>query len=151
MGKKRVIKKTEKELIAETDKVEKKLNKDLVISSQRTFKRGRIYISSTYNNTIVSLTNEKGDVLFWRSAGNVGFKGTKKGTSFAASKVAQAVASVCDQFKIKEVSVFVKGVGGGRDSALKTIAAQNGLEIDAIRDVTPIPHNGCRAKKPRKP
>jgi len=150
MGKKRVIQKTEKELIEETDKVEKKLGKDLNVASIRpTFRKGRIYISSTYNNTIVSLTDEKGNVLFWRSAGNVGFKGTKKGTSFAASKVAQTVSLACEQFKIKEVAVFVKGVGGGRDSALKTIAAQ-GLDIESIRDVTPIPHNGCRPRKPRR-
>ncbi len=149
MGKKRVIQKTEKELIEETDKVEKKLGKEINTATSRPFRKGRIYISSTYNNTIVSLTDERGNVLFWRSAGNVGFKGTKKGTSFAASKVAQAVAMACEQFKIKEVSVFVKGVGGGRDSALKTIAAQ-GLEIEAIQDVTPVPHNGCRPKKPRR-
>ncbi len=149
MGKKRVIQKTEKELIEETDKIEKKLGKELNVASSRPFRRGRIYISSTYNNTIVSLADEKGNVLFWRSAGNVGFKGTKKGTSFAASKVAQAVALACEQFKIKEVSVFVKGVGGGRDSALKTIASL-GLEIEAIKDVTPVPHNGCRPRKPRR-
>lgn len=149
MGKKRVIQKTEKELIEETDKIEKKLGKELNVAGSRPFRRGRIYISSTYNNTIVSLADEKGNVLFWRSAGNVGFKGTKKGTSFAASKVAQAVATACEQFKIREVSVFVKGVGGGRDSALKTIAAF-GLEIEAIKDVTPVPHNGCRPRKPRR-
>ena len=149
MGKKRVIQKTEKELIEETDKVEKKLGKEINAASSRPFRKGRIYISSTYNNTIVSLTDERGNVLFWRSAGNVGFKGTKKGTSFAASKVAQAVAMACEQFKIREISVFVKGVGGGRDSALKTIAAQ-GLEIDSIQDVTPVPHNGCRPRKPRR-
>ncbi len=149
MGKKRVIKKTEKELIDETDKIEKKLGKEVSVASSRPFRKGRIYISSTYNNTIVSLADERGNVLFWRSAGNVGFKGTKKGTSFAASKVAQAVSLACEQFKIKEVAVFVKGVGGGRDSALKTIAAA-GLEIDSIKDVTPVPHNGCRPRKPRR-
>ncbi len=149
MGKKRVIQKTEKELIEETDKVEQKLKKELGQQTSRPFQKGRIYISSTYNNTIISLTDEKGNVLFWRSAGNIGFKGTKKGTSFAASKVALAVALACEQFKIKEVSVFIKGVGGGRDAALKTIASQ-GLEIEAIKDVTPVPHNGCRPRKPRR-
>ncbi|MDD5433734.1 MAG: 30S ribosomal protein S11 [Candidatus Pacebacteria bacterium] len=149
MGKKRVIQKTEKELIAETDKVEQKLKKELNVQTAKPFRKGRIYVSSTYNNTIVSLADERGNVLFWRSAGNIGFKGTKKGTSFAASKVAQAVALACDQFKIKEVSIFVKGVGGGRDSALKTISAA-GVEIEEIKDVTPVPHNGCRPKKPRR-
>ena len=149
MGKKRVIKKTEKELIAETEKVEQKMKKEISTTTSRVIKTGRIYISSTYNNTIITLTNEKGDVLLWRTAGNIGFKGTKEGTSFAASRVAQAVAMGCQKLRIREVAVYIKGVGGGRDSALKTLIAQ-GLDILSISDVTPIPHNGCRPKKPRR-
>lgn len=149
MGKKRVIKKSEQELIAETDKVEHKMRKEVVATTGRAVQVGRIYISSTYNNTIITLTNTKGDVLLWRSAGNIGFKGTKKGTSFAASRVAQAVALGCQKLRIREVAVYIKGVGGGRDSSLKTLIAQ-GLDIISIKDVTPIPHNGCRPKKPRR-
>jgi len=149
MGKKRVIKKTEKELLAETEKIDKKLRKEIPISSSQKFRKGRIYISSTYNNTIVTLTDETGNALVARSAGSIGFKGTKKGTSYAASKVAQAVGLVCDKLKIRKVDIFIKGVGGGRNTALKALVNQ-GLEIESIQDVTPIPHNGCRPKRPRR-
>jgi small subunit ribosomal protein S11 len=149
MGKKRVIKKTEEELIQEKETVEQKLKKEIKIKAPQKLKRGRIYISSTYNNTIITLTDESGNVLLWRSAGNIGFKGTKKGTSYAASRVAQSVALACEKLKIKNVDVFVKGVGGGRDTALKTLV-NYGLELDSITDVTPLPHNGCRPRKPRR-
>jgi small subunit ribosomal protein S11 len=151
MGKKRVIQKTEKELIEETERVEQKLKakKEAESTNVSAPKRGRIYISSTYNNTIITLTDEAGNVLCWRSAGNIGFKGTKKGTAFAASKVAQAIVILCKEMKIGEVSIFIKGIGGGRDAALKTFVSQ-GLEISSIRDITPIPHNGCRPPKPRR-
>jgi len=149
MGKKRVATKTEKELLEEKERVDKSLQKEVKVVPAKKIKRGRIYISSTYNNTIMTLTDEKGNVLVWRSAGSIGFKGTKKGTAFAASKVAQALATAAEKLKIKEVDIFVKGIGGGRDTALKTLANQ-GLEILSIKDVTPIPHNGCRPPKPRR-
>lgn len=149
MGKKRVIKKTEKELLEDKEKVDKILRKEISIKPSEGVRRGKIYISSTYNNTIITLTDFRGNVLLWRSAGNIGFRGTKKGTSYAASQVAQAIVAACQKLKINEVDVFVKGIGGGRDTALKTLANQ-GLEIQSIRDVTPIPHNGCRPRKPRR-
>ena len=150
MGKKRVVQKTQEELIQERDKIEQKLRKDVALKTTTSrFYRARIYITSTYNNTIISLTNENGDVLINRSAGAVGFKGTKKGTSFAGSKVAEAVVGVCEKMGLREVDVFIKGIGGGRDSALKTLA-NHGLEVQSVRDITPIPHNGCRPKKPRR-
>lgn len=149
MGKKRVIQKTQEELIQERDKVEQKLRKEVSLKSTSRFQRARIYITSTYNNTIISLTDENGDVLINRSAGAVGFKGTKKGTSFAGSKVAEAVVAVCEKMGLRDIDVFIKGIGGGRDSALKTLA-NRGLEVQSVRDITPIPHNGCRPKKPRR-
>ncbi len=149
MGKKRVIKKSQEELIKETEGIDKKLKKEVSTKSFGSFKVGRIYISSTYNNTIISLADAKGNVLAWRSAGNIGFKGTKKGTSFAASKVAEAIVAVCDKLRIKEVDVFITGISGGRDSALKTLVVK-GLDLNSINDVTPLPHNGCRAKKKRR-
>jgi len=149
MGKKRVIETTEKELIAETDKVAKKMKQDVSFKRQATLQKGNVYISSTYNNTIISLTNENGDVVANRSAGAIGFKGTKKGTSFAGSKVAEAIIAVCDKFAIRDIDVFIKGIGGGRNAALKTLAGK-GMKIQSIKDETPVPHNGCRPKKPRR-
>ncbi|PIV47372.1 30S ribosomal protein S11, partial [bacterium (Candidatus Gribaldobacteria) CG02_land_8_20_14_3_00_41_15] len=148
MGKKRVVQKTQEELIQERDKIEQKLKKEVALKTATTrFYRARIYITSTYNNTIISLTNENGDVLINRSAGAVGFKGTKKGTSFAGSKVAEAVVGICEKMGLRKVDVSIKGIGGGRASALKTLV-NRGLEVQSVRDITPIPHNGCRPKKP---
>ena len=149
MGKKRVIKKSEEELIKETEKIEKKLKKEVAIKRPQQLKRARIYISSSYNNTIITLTDLQGNVLVWKSAGSIGFKGTKKGTSFAASQVANAIITAAEKLKINQVDVFLKGIGGGRDSALKTIA-NRGLIIESISDITPIPHNGCEPRKPRR-
>jgi len=151
MGKKRVIQKSQEELIEEKEKIEQKLKKEMAVSvkAPTELRKGRIYISSSYNNTIITLTDGQGNVLFSRGAGNLGFKGTKKGTSYAASQVAKAVAEACSKLKVKEVDVLVKGIGGGREIAIKTLASQ-GLEIISIKDVTPIPHNGCRPKKPRR-
>ena len=149
MGKKRIIQKSEDELFKEKEKIEQKLKKDIKIRTPGELRRGRIYISSSYNNTLITLTDDSGNALYWRSAGSIGFKGTKKGTSYAGSQVAQAVTDVCFKLRIKQIDVFIKGVGGGRDSALKTLANQ-GLDIMSIKDITPIPHNGCRPPKPRR-
>ncbi|MDD5750546.1 MAG: 30S ribosomal protein S11 [Candidatus Pacebacteria bacterium] len=149
MGKKRIIQKTQEELIQEREKIDQKLKKEVVLKTPGRFHRARVYITSTYNNTIITLANENGDVMLNRSAGVVGFKGTKKGTSFAGSKVAEAVIGICEKMGVRDIDVFIKGIGGGRDSALKTFA-NRGLEIHSIRDMTPVPHNGCRPKKPRR-
>lgn len=149
MGKKRVIKQTEKEFLEEREKIEQKLKKEVSIKTLKDTNKGRIYIFSSFNNTIITLTDDRGNVLFWRSAGNIGFKGAKKGTAYAASKVAEAVATACNKFKIKKIDVFVKGIGSGRSSALKNLANQ-GLDIESIKDVTPIPHNGCSPRKARR-
>lgn len=149
MGKKRVIKKSEEELLQEKQKVDEKFQKSVAVSKSKTLRKGRIYISSSYNNTIISLTDSQGNVLAWQSAGSIGFKGTKKGTSFAGSKVAQAINQIMEKLKIRQVDVIVKGIGAGRDTALQTLAA-GGVDFLSIRDVTPIPHNGCRPPKPRR-
>ncbi len=148
MGKKRIIKQSEEELIKETEKVEAKVKKE----GKETLKKvheGNVYISSTYNNTIITLSDKNGDVLAWTSAGNVGFKGTKKSTPFAASKVAENLAQIAKKFGIEKVNIFVKGIGSGRDSAIRSLAAR-GLEINSIKDLTPVPHNGCRPPKVRR-
>jgi small subunit ribosomal protein S11 len=148
MGKKRVVAKTEEELLKEREKVEAKVKKEIKETPQK-IKEGRIYISSSYNNTLITLTDPKGNVIYWTSAGSIGFKGAKKATPFAASKVAEAMGRVIKKLGIEKLAIFVKGIGSGRESAIRSLVAQ-GLEVVSITDVTPIPHNGCRPPKVRR-
>jgi len=136
-------------LIEETEKVESKAKKEVKIETSQKVKEGRIYISSSYNNTIITLTDNQGNVLTWASAGSIGFKGTKKATPFAASKVAETLAQSVKKIGIEKVQVFIKGVGSGRESAIRSLAVR-GLDIILIKDITPIPHNGCRPPKVRR-
>lgn len=110
---------------------------------------GRAYVKASYNNTIVTLTDQNGNVLSWASAGQCGFKGPKKATPYAATVIVKAVCDKAKKHGLKEVSAFVRGIGGGRESAVRAFNA-NGLQVTSIKDITPIPHNGCRAKKPRR-
>lgn len=110
---------------------------------------GRIYVSTTFNNTIVTVTDEKGNAVAWSSSGNMGFKGTRKSTPFAAtSAVEEAIKKVRDT-GLKNVEVFIKGPGVGRDASLRAVR-NSGLSISLIADITPIPHNGPRMKKKRR-
>ncbi len=104
---------------------------------------GRAYIQATFNNTIVTLTDQNGDVLGWASAGMIGFKGPKKATPYAAGQVVKKVVEAIAACGLKEVNVFVKGIGGGREGAIRALNA-NGVQVLSIKDTTPIPHNGCR-------
>lgn len=110
---------------------------------------GRAYIQATYNNTIVTLTDQNGNVLAWSTAGHCGFKGPKKSTPYAAGIVVKNVADKVLDFGLKELNVFVRGVGSGREAAVRALNA-NGFNILSIKDTTPIPHNGCRPPKPRR-
>ncbi|HSX40994.1 MAG TPA: 30S ribosomal protein S11 [Candidatus Saccharimonadales bacterium] len=110
---------------------------------------GRAYITATFNNTLVAITNEKGDTIAWGSAGASGFKGTRRSTPFAATSAMESVAKKALEKGVKAVEVFVKGPGSGRDAGLRAIRSA-GLSISAITDITPIPHNGPRAKKKRR-
>lgn len=150
MGKKHIIKTDQEELIKEQEKVDKAVNKEVKTKTSTRVQSGKIYISSSYNNTLITLTNSKGQVLAWKSAGAVGFKGSKKSTSFAASRVAETIANICKKTGlVDKLEVFVKGVGAGRESAVRTLVGQ-GLNVTSIKDITPIPHNGCRPKKTRR-
>ncbi|MSR84825.1 30S ribosomal protein S11 [Candidatus Uhrbacteria bacterium] len=111
--------------------------------------QGKAYIQATYNNTIVSLTDMNGNVLAWSSAGVVGFKGPKKATPYAASVIVRDVVEKVKDFGLKEVSVFITGVGQGREGALRALNA-NGVGVLSMKDITPIPHNGCRPPRPRR-
>lgn len=110
---------------------------------------GVAHVKASYNNTIVTLTDLTGNVISWASAGMAGFKGPKKSTPYAAQIIARIAVEKAKEMGLQEVSVFVKGVGTGRESAIRALNA-NGLIISSIKDVTPIPHNGCRPKKPRR-
>ena len=111
--------------------------------------KGQAYIQSTFNNTIVTLTDAEGNCYGWASAGTVGFKGTKKGTPYAASVAAQNVARRAMDAGMRKVDVFVRGPGSGRETAIRALSSA-GLEIGNIRDVTSVPHNGCRPRKRRR-
>jgi small subunit ribosomal protein S11 len=110
---------------------------------------GQAHISSSFNNIIVSLTNEDGEVISWSSAGKMGFRSSKKNTPYAAQMVAQDCAKVAHDLGLRKVKAYVKGPGNGRESAIRTIHG-SGIEVTEIVDVTPLPHNGCRPPKARK-
>jgi len=149
MGKKHIITKTEEELLKEREKIETAVKKEIKVEISQKIREGRIYIFSSYNNTILTLTDPQGNVLYWTSAGQIGFKGTKKGTPFAASKVAETMAQAAKKLRIEKIQVLVKGIGSGRESAIRSLAARD-LDIVSIKDITPIPHNGCRPPKVRR-
>lgn len=111
--------------------------------------QGIAHIKSTFNNTVVSITDVKGEVISWASAGTVGFKGSRKGTPFAAQLAAEQAARRSMEHGMKRVDVYVKGPGSGRETAIRSLQAV-GLEVSTIKDVTPIPHNGCRPPKRRR-
>ncbi len=149
MGKKHIIETNQEELIKEKEKVEATMKKEAKVKASERVAEAKVFVSSSYNNTIVTLTNHRGQVLAWKSAGSVGFKGTKKATSFAASRVAEAIANIAKKLGVEKIEVLIKGIGAGRESAVRTLVTQ-GLNIISIKDVTPIPHNGCRPKKVRR-
>jgi small subunit ribosomal protein S11 len=150
MGKKHIIEANQEELIKEKEKVDKTLEKEVKVKSTIAgVKEGKIFVSSSYNNTILTLTDMKGQVLAFKSAGSVGFKGAKKATSFAASRVAEAIANICKKLGIEKIEVLIRGIGAGRESAVRMLVAQD-INVVSIKDITPIPHNGCRPKKTRR-
>jgi small subunit ribosomal protein S11 len=116
---------------------------------KKNISHGQAHIKSTFNNTIVTITDLDGNTVAWASAGNVGFKGSRKSTPFAAQLAAEAAARRAQEHGMAKVDVFVKGPGSGRETAIRSLAA-TGLEILGIQDVTPVPHNGCRPRKRRR-
>jgi len=118
-------------------------------SERKNIAVGQAHVKSTFNNTIVTITDPAGNVIAWQSAGTSGFKGSRKSTPFAAQLAAEAVAKVAQEHGMRKVAVFAKGPGSGRETAIRSLQAA-GLEITSIQDVTPIPHNGCRPSKRRR-
>jgi len=111
--------------------------------------KGQAHVQCTYNNTIVAFSDLSGKILAWSSAGSRGFKGAKKATPYAATQIVNAAAEKAAKYGLRELEVYVKGVGSGREAAIRALA-NNNFELITIKDVTPIPHNGCRPKKPRR-
>lgn len=143
MGKKRIIKKT-------TGGVDHELRaRSAGRLPKKKLEKGILNIQASYNNTMLTLTDEKGGVIIWASAGSLGFKGARKGTPYAAAKVAELVAEKAKMIGLKSVSINVKGVGSGRESAVRSFLGQD-VALDTIRDVTPVPHNGPKPPKPRR-
>ena len=118
-------------------------------SDRKNINVGQAHIKSTFNNTIVSITDPQGNVIAWQSAGTVGFKGSRKSTPFAAQMAAEAAAKTAMEHGLKKVAVYVKGPGSGRETAIRSLQSA-GLEVSGIQDCTPIPHNGCRQCKRRR-
>lgn len=139
---KSVKKSTDKKVVRKNIKGKKKKNiKHISV--------GNVYIQATYNNTIITFTDQNGNVIGWSSAGKCGFKGPKKSTPYAAGVIVKDAVDIVKENGLKDAYVFVKGVGLGREAAIRALNAQ-GINILNIKDVTPIPHNGCRPKKPRR-
>jgi small subunit ribosomal protein S11 len=143
MGKKRIIRKQG------TSVNEGLRSRALSRAAKKKIDKGRLYIQASYNNTIVTLTDKNGNALMASSAGCLGFKGAKKSTPFAAAKVGELVADKALQMGMKEVDVVIRGVGAGRESTMRAFSAK-GVSLIGIRDETPVPFNGPRAKKPRR-
>ncbi len=150
MGKKKVMKQTEGQAIKESEAVSVGVaEKGKASVSRQRIEQGRVYIQASFNNTIVTVTDAKGNVITWMSAGSIGFSGPKKATPFAASKIIEALAEKVKKSGPSIVDVYIRGIGKGRDSAVRTLAAK-GFTVNSIKDATPIPHNGPKPKKVRR-
>jgi small subunit ribosomal protein S11 len=149
MGKKKVAQKSKEELIKESEGVEQAVAAKGTAQMKHRVENGRIYINATYNNTMVTVTDDKGNVITWMTAGSLGFSGPKKATPFAASKIAEAIAEKVKRSGPVNVEILIRGIGKGRDAAVRTLAAK-GFNIISIKDVTPVPHNGPRPPKVRR-
>jgi len=123
--------------------ISKKKKKEVVV------RNAKVFINSSFNNTLLSATDEKGNVSACSSTGKVGFKGTKKSTPYAATQAAKVLIDKMHEAKVEELSLFVAGVSSGRDAALRAFGSA-GFKINEVKDITPLPHNGCRPKKPRR-
>ena len=147
MGKIKIV--TKEEDIDSSNEAVEKVAKKAVKVPKKKIVSGTLHVEATFNNTKVSLSDKKGNTLFWTSAGSLGFKGAKKGTPFAASKAGSIIGEKAKAIGIKEVDVKVSGVGSGREPTIRAFMAYD-IEISAIYDITPVPHNGPKPKKPRR-
>ncbi|MDR2905805.1 MAG: 30S ribosomal protein S11 [Helicobacteraceae bacterium] len=117
---------------------------------KKTIGKGVVHIAATFNNTTITVTDKMGNVVCWTTAGSLGFKGSKKSTPYAAQQAAESAMAKAREAGVKEVSVRVQGPGGGRETAIKSVGAAEGIRVTSLKDVTPLPHNGCRPPKRRR-
>jgi len=118
--------------------------------AKKSIAKGVVYVAATFNNTVITVTDEMGNVISWSSAGSLGFKGSKKSTPFAAAEAVADAMTKAKENGIKEVGIKVQGPGSGRDTAVKAIGATEGIVVSFLKDITPLPHNGCRPPKKRR-
>jgi small subunit ribosomal protein S11 len=118
--------------------------------AKKSIGKGVVYVAATFNNTVITVTDEMGNVISWSSAGSLGFKGSKKSTPFAAAEAVEDAMNKAKENGIKEVGIKVQGPGSGRDTAVKAIGATEGVRVTFLKDITPLPHNGCRPPKKRR-
>ena len=148
MGKKKVAIQSDTEALKQQDTVDVAA-KTAVVKKSKRLESGRVYVSASYNNTVVTVTDERGNVVAWATAGSLGFSGPKKATPFAASKIIAVIAEKVKNYGLTNVEVLVRGIGGGRDSAIRSLI-NHGFNLTSIRDVTPVPHNGTKPPKVRR-
>ena len=148
MGKKKVAIQSDTEALKQQDTVDVAA-KTAVVKKSKRLESGRVYVSASYNNTVVTVTDERGNVIAWATAGSLGFSGPKKATPFAASKIIAVIAEKVKNYGLTNVEVLVRGIGGGRDSAIRSLI-NHGFNLTSIRDVTPVPHNGPKPPKARR-
>ncbi len=117
---------------------------------KKSIAKGIVYVAATFNNTVITVTDEMGNVISWSSAGSLGFKGSKKSTPFAAQQAVEDAMTKAKENGVKEVGIKVQGPGAGRDTAVKSIGAVEGIKVTYLKDITPLPHNGCRPPKKRR-
>jgi len=118
--------------------------------AKKSIAKAVVYVAATFNNTVITVTDEMGNVISWSSAGSLGFKGSKKSTPFAATEAVQDAMTKAMENGVKEVGIKVQGPGSGRDTAVKAIGATEGIRVTSLKDITPLPHNGCRPPKKRR-
>ena len=126
----------------------RKVTKKKVV--KKNIAKGIVYISATFNNTVVTITDEMGNVIAWSSSGSLGFKGSKKSTPYAAQQAVEDALAKAKEHGIKELGIKVQGPGGGRETAVKSVGASEGIRVTFMKDITPLPHNGCRPPKRRR-
>lgn len=151
MGKKRVAGSTSEEALKESSQQEDTLDKQKSKNKKksRVLNRANFYIKTSYNNVMITVTDEEGNVLSWATSGLAGFKGPRKATPYAASKVTELVMNKMEKVDMQGIHILVNGIGSARDAAIRALVGR-GLNVVAIKDITPVPHNGCRPKKPRR-